>query len=53
IDEEEAWESARTEAFAPLRQAGETARRAFFALPDPANDPAPEGDAKTRKSANG
>ncbi|WP_422061660.1 hypothetical protein [Sphingopyxis sp.] len=38
IDEEVAWEDARTTAFAPLRQAGETARRAFFALPDPAND---------------
>jgi hypothetical protein len=38
IDEEEAWESSRATAFAPLRQAGETARRAFFALPDPAND---------------
>lgn len=50
--EEEAWENARAEAFAPLRQAGETARRAFFALPDPANDPAPEGG-KARKSASG
>ncbi|QCB54272.1 hypothetical protein E5675_07380 [Sphingopyxis sp. PAMC25046] len=52
IDEEAAWENARTEAFAPLRRAGETARRAFFALPDPANDPAPEGK-RARKSASG
>ena len=51
-DEEEAWESARAEAFAPLRRAGEAARRAFFALPDPANDPAPLGG-KARKSASG
>ena len=50
--EEDAWESARAEAFAPLRRAGEAARRAFFALPDPANDPAPEGG-KVRKSASG
>jgi hypothetical protein len=28
--------------FTPLRTAGEAARRAFFALPTPANDPAPE-----------
>lgn len=52
IDEEEAWESARTEAFAPLRQAGETARRAFFALPDPANDPEPRAK-EARGSASG
>lgn len=39
--EEEAWESARTEAFVPLRRAGEAARRAFFGLPSPANDPEP------------
>jgi len=50
--EEDAWESARTEAFAPLRQAGEAARRAFFALPDPANDPEAQ-DGETRKSASG
>ena len=50
--EEDAWESARAEAFAPLRIAGEAARRAFFALPDPANDPAPEGG-KPQKSASG
>jgi len=52
VDEEVAWEEARAEAFAPLRLAGEAARRAFFALPDPANDPAPEGG-KARKSASG
>lgn len=50
--EEDAWESARAEAFAPLRQAGEAARRAFFALPAPANDPAPD-DKKVRRSAGG
>ena len=50
--EEDAWESARVEAFAPLRRAGEAARRAFFALPDAANDPEPVGG-KTRKSASG
>ena len=52
--EEEAWESARAEAFAPLRVAGEVARRAFFALP--ANDPEPAGGAANetpRKSATG
>lgn len=52
VDEEVAWDDARAEAFAPLRLAGEAARRAFFALPDPANDPAPEGG-KARKSASG
>jgi hypothetical protein len=40
-DEEEAWDAAHARACAPLRRAGEAARRAFFALPDPANDPAP------------
>lgn len=50
--EEEAWENARVEAFAPLRRAGEIARRAFFALPDPANDPAPAGG-EARKGAGG
>jgi hypothetical protein len=50
--EEEAWEAAHAEAVEPLRRAGEAARRAFFALPDPANDPAPEGG-KVRKSASG
>jgi len=50
--EEEAWEAAHAELVEPLRIAGEAARRAFFALPDPANDPAPEGG-KVRKSASG
>jgi hypothetical protein len=44
-DEEVAWEAACAAIYAPLRQAGEIARRAFFALPAPANDPAPAGDA--------
>jgi hypothetical protein len=51
-DEEIAWEAAVAEAYAPLRRAGEAARRAFFGLPDPANDPAPERDA-ARNAANG
>jgi hypothetical protein len=51
-EEEIAWEAALAEACAPLRQAGEAARRAFFGLPAPANDPAPEGE-KIRKSASG
>lgn len=51
--EQEAWEAAWEAEMAPLRQAGEAARRAFFALPAPANDPAPAGDAKMRKSASG
>ncbi|UNU43196.1 hypothetical protein EAO27_11090 [Sphingopyxis sp. YF1] len=42
-DEEEAWDAAHARACAPLRRAGEAARRAFFALPDPANDPAAPG----------
>ena len=53
LDEEDAWEAARAAAFAPLRQAGEAARRAFFALPAAANDPAPAGGAKVQKSASG
>lgn len=52
VEEEVILEQAHAEAVAPLRIAGEAARRAFFALPAPANDPAPEG-AKTRKSAGG
>lgn len=52
VDEEVAWEAAHAEAVEPLRRAGEAARRAFFALPDPANDPAPES-LKARKSASG
>ncbi|WP_374526325.1 hypothetical protein [Sphingopyxis sp.] len=51
-EEEIAWEAALAEAHAPLRRAGEAARRAFFGLPSPANDPAPES-AGTRKSATG
>ena len=53
IAEEEAWEAGRAIAFAPLRQAGEAARRAFFALPAAANDPAPAGGTKVQKSASG
>lgn len=53
IAEEEAWEAGRAAAFAPLRQAGEAARRAFFALPAAANDPEPAGGAKVQKSASG
>lgn len=51
-EEEDAWESARAEAFAPLRKAGEIARRAFFGLLTPANDPGSEGG-DVRKSASG
>ncbi|MBE1526576.1 hypothetical protein GGC65_001032 [Sphingopyxis sp. OAS728] len=51
-EEEIAWEAALARVYAPLRKAGEAARRAFFALPDPANDPALEGG-KARKSASG
>ena len=52
VEEEIAWEAALTKAYAPLRRAGEAARRAFFGLPAPANDPVPEGG-KARKSASG
>jgi len=38
VDEEEAWEAAREASIAPLRKAGEAARRAFFGLPVAAND---------------
>ncbi|WP_260581852.1 hypothetical protein [Sphingopyxis sp. PET50] len=54
-EEEEAFEAAIAEACAPLRKAGEAARRAFFGLPTPANDreaAAEKGsreDAKTRR----
>ena len=41
LDEEAAFEATRIAAVAPLRQAGEAARRAFFGLPAPANDPEP------------
>jgi len=51
-DELALYEALREAEVAPLRKAGEIARRAFFALPDPANDPAPE-DGKLRKSAGG
>ena len=37
----------------PLRLAGEAARRAFFGLPEPANDPAPDCGLKARKGASG
>ena len=37
-DEEASWEASCAAATAPLRKAGETARRAFFNLPAPAND---------------
>ncbi|WP_447755743.1 hypothetical protein [Sphingopyxis fribergensis] len=53
VDEELAWEAAYAEAVEPLRIAGEAARRAFFALPDPANDPEPERRASARKAAGG
>lgn len=52
-DEEVAWEAACAAIYAPLRQAGEIARRAFFNLPMPANDPAPAADAGARKRAGG
>ena len=51
-DELDLYEALRAAAVTPLRQAGEAARRAFFALPAPANDPAPDGG-KMRKSARG
>lgn len=51
IEEEEAWEVARDQAYAPLRRAGEAARRAFFALPDAANDAA-SGRAPGRPAAS-
>ena len=50
--EEAAWDSTRAEAVAPLRQAGEIARRAFFGLPAAANDREPAGRT-ARKSASG
>lgn len=37
-DEEDAWDAAREAEVAPLRRAGEAARRAWFGIPDPAND---------------
>lgn len=46
-DEEAAYESAREAEIAPLRRAGEAARRAFFGLPTAANDRSPAGSATT------
>ena len=51
-DEEAAWDAMNRADVAPLRQAGEIARRAFFGLPSPANDPSPQGE-DARKSAGG
>ena len=53
VDEEVAWEAAYAEAVEPLRIAGEAARRAFFALPDPANDPARAEGENAREAASG
>jgi hypothetical protein len=52
-DEEEAMQQAHETAIAPLRQAGEAARRAWFGLPNPANDAAPDpaGDDKPRQAS--
>lgn len=51
-DEIELYEARRAAEVTPFRRAGEAARRAFFALPDPANDPAHEGN-RARESASG
>ena len=48
-DEEAAAEAAHNAAVAPLRRAAEAARRAWFGLPNPANDPA--SDAKPRHAS--
>jgi len=50
-EEEEAIEDAYQAGLAPLRAAGETARRAFFGLPDPANDREDGEEAGPRKGA--
>jgi len=50
--EEEAWDALNQADVAPLRQAGEIARRAFFGLPAPANDPSPDSE-QARKTASG
>ncbi|HMO77151.1 MAG TPA: hypothetical protein PKD99_14990 [Sphingopyxis sp.] len=50
-DEEAAWEKARTAEIAPLRNAGEAARRAFFGLPTPANDRGEGGGTIPREDA--
>jgi len=52
-DELEQYERLREAEVTPLRTAGEAARRAFFTLPDPANDAAGECGARTRKRAGG
>lgn len=51
--EEEIWDAARAEACAPLRQAGEAARRAFFGLPVAANDRGADGAKDARQASNG
>lgn len=52
-DEEAAWEATCAAATAPLRKAGEAARRAFFGLPVAANDPTAEPASKPRNTAHG
>ena len=52
VEEEVLIEEAHAELVAPLRIAGEAARRAFFGLPVAANDPALAGT-EARKSASG
>lgn len=55
-DEEDAIEAAYQAGLVPLRTAGEAARRAFFGLPDPANDVAAreeEGSRKATKAQKG
>jgi len=49
-EEEEAFEAAIAAAYAPLRKAGEAARRAFFGLPMPANDREGGGERGSRKA---
>ena len=51
VEEEIAWEAALTKAYAPLRRAGEAARRAFFGLPAPANDIAAQQEEKSSREA--
>jgi hypothetical protein len=48
-DEEAAAEAAHNATLAPLRRAAEAARRAWFGLPNPANDPG--SDAKPRHAS--
>ncbi len=52
VDEEALIEEAHAAFVEPLRIAGEAARRAFFGIPRPANDPAQECGAKARKSGS-